>query len=125
MLLLLRHLHRQLTLFRFLLLSFKMAKTRFLQSSFVSGELSPLLKGRVDLNQYYQGVQTAKNLVIVPQGGMKRRPGTQYVQTVLNKLTRNTTTATAPNGGTASNINDDNDSTVCTTTAGISTTIRM
>ena len=99
-----------------------MAKTRFLQSSFVSGELSPLLKGRVDLNQYYQGVQTAKNLVIVPQGGMKRRPGTQYVQTVLNKLTRNTTTATAPNGGTASNINDDNDSTVCTTTAGISTT---
>ena len=59
-----------------------MAKTRFLQSSFVSGELSPLLKGRVDLNQYYQGVQTAKNLVIVPQGGMKRRPGTQYVQTV-------------------------------------------
>lgn len=99
-----------------------MAKTRFLQSSFVSGELSPLLKGRVDLSQYYQGVQTAKNLVIVPQGGMKRRPGTEYVQTVLNKLARNTTAATAPNGGTAANINDGDDSTVCTTTAGISTT---
>ena len=99
-----------------------MAKTRFIQSSFVSGELSPLLKGRIDLNQYYQGVQTAKNVVIVPQGGMKRRPGTQYVQTVLNGLSRNTTAATVVNGGTAANINDDNDSTVSVTTVGISTT---
>ena len=99
-----------------------MAKTRFIQSSFVSGELSPLLKGRIDLNQYYQGVQTAKNVVIVPQGGMKRRPGTQYVQTVLNALSRNTTAATVVNGGTAANINDDNDSTVSVTTVGISTT---
>jgi len=98
------------------------AKTRFIQSSFVSGELSPLLKGRIDLAQYYQGVQTAKNVVIVPQGGMKRRPGTEYVQTVINTLTRNTTVATAPNGGTAASVNDDNDATVCTTTAGISTT---
>ena len=99
-----------------------MAKTRFIQSSFVSGELSPLLKGRIDLAQYYQGVQTAKNVVIVPQGGMKRRPGTEYIQTVINTLARNTTAATAPNGGTAANVNDDNDSTVCTTTVGISTT---
>ena len=99
-----------------------MAKTRFIQSSFVSGELSPLLKGRIDLAQYYQGVQTAKNVVIVPQGGMKRRPGTEYVQTIINTLTRNTTVATAPNGGTAASVNDDNDATVCTTTVGISTT---
>ena len=88
----------------------------------MSGELSPLLKGRIDLTQYYQGVQTAKNLVIVPQGGMKRRPGTEYVQTVINTLTRNTTVPTVPNGGTAANVNDDNDSTVSTTTNNISTT---
>lgn len=99
-----------------------MAKTRFIQSSFVSGELSPLLKGRIDLTQYYQGVQTAKNLVIVPQGGMKRRPGTEYVQTVINTLTRNTTVPTVPNGGTAGNVNDDDDTTVSTTTSNISTT---
>ena len=99
-----------------------MAKTRFIQSSFVSGELSPLLKGRIDLTQYYQGVQTAKNLVIVPQGGMKRRPGTEYVQTVINTLTRNTTVPTVPNGGTAANVNDDDDTTVSTTTSNISTT---
>ena len=42
-----------------------MAKTRFIQSSFVSGELSPLLKGRIDINQYYQAVETADNVVIV------------------------------------------------------------
>ena len=76
-----------------------MAKTRFIQSSFVSGELSPLLKGRIDLAQYYQGVQTAKNVVIVPQGGMKRRPGAESVQTVINTLSRNTTLPTVPNGG--------------------------
>ena len=86
-----------------------MAKTRFIQSSFVSGELSPLLKGRIDLAQYYQGVQTAKNVVIVPQGGMKRRPGAEYVQTVINTLSRNTTVPTIPTGigGNAGNINDD------------------
>ena len=56
-----------------------MAKSKFLQSSFVSGELSPLLKGRVDLEQYYQGVATAENVLIVPQGGLKRRAGTQHV----------------------------------------------
>jgi hypothetical protein len=56
-----------------------MAKTRFIQSSFVSGELSPLLKGRIDINQYYQAVETADNVVIVPQGGMRRRPGTSFV----------------------------------------------
>ena len=56
-----------------------MAKSKFLQSSFVSGELSPLLKGRVDLEQYYQGTQTAENVLIVPQGGLKRRAGTQHV----------------------------------------------
>jgi hypothetical protein len=56
-----------------------MAKSKFLQSSFVSGELSPLLKGRVDLEQYYQGVATAENVLIVPQGGLKRRAGTQHI----------------------------------------------
>jgi len=57
-----------------------------MQSSFVSGELSPLLKGRVDLDQYYQGMETAENVLIVPQGGLKRRAGTQHVDTAENIL---------------------------------------
>ena len=56
-----------------------MAKSYFSQNSFVSGELSPLLKGRIDLDQYYQGLETAENVLIVPQGGLKRRAGTQHV----------------------------------------------
>ncbi len=61
-----------------------MARSKFLQSSFVSGELSPLLKGRVDLDQYYQGMETAENVLIVPQGGLKRRAGTQHVDLAEN-----------------------------------------
>ena len=63
-----------------------MAKSYFSQNSFVSGELSPLLKGRIDLDQYYQGLETAENVLIVPQGGLKRRAGTQHVDTAENIL---------------------------------------
>ena len=98
-----------------------MAKTRFIQSSFVSGELSPLLKGRVDINQYYQAVETADNVVIVPQGGMKRRPGTEYIGTVVENLSRFKGAPTMPNGGSTSIINDGNDATTTSTTTPIGT----
>jgi hypothetical protein len=99
-----------------------MAKTRFIQSSFVSGELSPLLKGRTDINQYYQAVETADNVVIVPQGGMKRRPGTEYIGTVVENLSRYKGAPTMPNGGSTSIINDNNDATTTSTTNAIGTT---
>ena len=99
-----------------------MAKSRFLQNNFVSGELSPLLRGRTDINQYYQGLQTAKNVVLVPQGGVKRRPGTQHIDTVLNKLERLTAqNPIMPNGGSGSVANDGDDTTITSTTLGIST----
>ena len=100
-----------------------MAKSRFVQNNFVSGELSPLLRGRTDINQYYQGAQTAKNVVIVPQGGMRRRPGGQFIDIVPEKLSRLTGgTMSMPNGGTPANIDDGNDATNTATTVGISTT---
>jgi hypothetical protein len=99
-----------------------MARSRFFQSSLVSGALSPLLKGRVDIDQYYQGAEVAKNLVIVPQGGMKRRAGTQYIDRALNVLERLTGTMTMPNGGTPGDIDDENDATSTSTTTNISTT---
>ncbi|MEK9983280.1 MAG: hypothetical protein VW879_00935 [Opitutae bacterium] len=98
-----------------------MAKSRFVQNNFVSGELSPLLRGRTDINQYYQGAQTAKNVVIVPQGGMRRRPGTEYLQDVPPIVTRYTSAPTMPRGGTGATINDGDDATTSTTTTGIST----
>lgn len=99
-----------------------MAKSRFIQSTFVSGALSPLLKGRIDLQQYYQGVETARNVVIVPQGGMKRRGGTEYIDTSLSRLAYPAPVMTTPNGGTPGNLRDLNDSTVSVTTTGVSTT---
>lgn len=96
-----------------------MAKSRFLQSNFVSGELSPLLVGRSDLDQYYQGAQIAENLVIVPQGGLKRRAGTEYLGKALTLLERVTVAPTMINGGTAATINDGDDTTNTATTTVI------
>lgn len=98
-----------------------MAKTRFIQSSFVSGELSPLLKGRVDVNQYYQATETADNVVIVPQGGLRRRPGTEFIGEQVGGLDEQTGTPTMPEGGSGLNINDGSDVTN-TTTGAIGTT---
>jgi hypothetical protein len=84
-----------------------MPKSQFQQTSFASGELSPLLRGRTDLDQYYQGAQQAEGVVIVPQGGVKRRPGLEHIDGVLSPLVRQTSvTPTMPNGGTGSAIND-------------------
>ena len=99
-----------------------MAKTRFIQSSFVSGELSPLLKGRIDINQYYQAVETADNVVIVPQGGMRRRPGTEFIAQTTRNLVNWAYTGTMPNGGTASVLESPTDSPTTSTTTPIGIT---
>lgn len=100
-----------------------MAKTRAIQNTFLSGELSPLLLGNTSIQQYYQGLKQALNTVIVPQGGVKRRGGLNYALTPLNILTRYTgTLPTMPNGGTAADINDGDDTTRTATTVSISTT---
>ena len=54
-----------------------------LQSSVNRGELDPKIVGRVDLNQYYQGVSTGTNVVCIPQGGVTKRPGLEYIDTAL------------------------------------------
>jgi hypothetical protein len=99
-----------------------MAKTRYIQSNFVSGELSPLLKGRIDINQYYQAAETASNVVIVPQGGLRRRPGTSFVGQGVPTLVFHAWTGTMPNGGTVSSLNDDDRSTSTQTTTPPGTT---
>ena len=98
-----------------------MAKSRYIQSNFVSGELSPLLKGRIDINQYYQAAETADNVVIVPQGGLRRRPGTEFIGETVGGLTFQTGTPTMPEGGSGLLINDGSDVTT-TTTGAIGTT---
>jgi len=99
-----------------------MAKSRFIQNNFVSGELSPLLRGRTDLQQYYQACETADNVVIVPQGGLRRRPGTEFIGECVKGISKMSPTYTMPNGGTTSVLNDGDDTTTTSTTAGIGTT---
>jgi len=98
-----------------------MAKTRFIQSSFNSGVLSPLIKGRVDLQQYYNGLEVGDEVILLPQGGLKRRPGTKFIDAALPVMSRNETVPTMPNGGTAADINDDDDTTDTVTTTSIGT----
>jgi hypothetical protein len=56
-----------------------MARFVQLQTNFTTGELDPLLRARVDLDQYGNALQKATNVVIQPQGGLKRRPGLKHL----------------------------------------------
>jgi len=50
-----------------------------LQASFTSGEVSPILHARVDLARYSTGAVRVENFIILPQGGLSRRPGFKTV----------------------------------------------
>lgn len=59
-----------------------MPKLTTIQTSFSSGELSPLMKGRTSLAQYANGCSTLQNMVVLPQGGITKRPGTKFIHEV-------------------------------------------
>ncbi len=59
-----------------------MPKMTHVQNSFSSGELSPLLKGRTQMAQYKNGCQTLENFIVLPQGGVTKRPGTKFIKEV-------------------------------------------
>jgi hypothetical protein len=62
-------------------------------TNFSTGELDPLLRARVDLQQYGNALSKATNVLIQPQGGLRRRPGTKHILELPN-----TSTASAGNG---------------------------
>ena len=49
------------------------------QTNFSVGELDPLIRARTDLQQYQNALEEATNIIIQPQGGFRRRDGTQFV----------------------------------------------
>lgn len=51
-------------------------------NAFNSGELSPLLDGRTDVQKYYSGCKTLENFLVLSYGGVERRPGTKYIASV-------------------------------------------
>ena len=56
-----------------------MARFVSIQTNFSTGEMDPLLRARVDLPAYKNALEEATNVVIQPQGGLRRRAGTRFI----------------------------------------------
>lgn len=57
------------------------AKTiRHLLTAFLTGEISPLLAGRVDTQQYAYGLETCENFVPMNEGPLVKRPGFEFIR---------------------------------------------
>lgn len=65
-----------------------MSKSYAAQTAFTQGYLSPYLRGRTDLQQYYNGVARLKNYVVMKQGGVKPFPGSKFVLTAAASSSR-------------------------------------
>ena len=93
-----------------------MARSNFVQNKFVSGELSESIKARTDLEQYYQGMEIATNVVTTPQGGVKRRMGSEFVDVPQGKTVRMTnnffSSSNVKTGSSVSDLDDNDTSTV-------------
>ena len=64
-----------------------------IQTNFSTGELDPLLRSRIDLAQYNNALAKATNVLVQPQGGIRRRPGLKHIIELPN-----TSTESAGNG---------------------------
>jgi hypothetical protein len=61
-----------------------MARFVSIQTNFSTGEMDPLLRARIDLESYPNALAQATNVVVQPQGGMRRRPGTRRLLNLPN-----------------------------------------
>ena len=59
-----------------------MTRVRQVKTTFTAGEVSRDLLGRGDLRAYENGAKTLRNLFIFPTGGVTRRAGLGYIDTV-------------------------------------------
>lgn len=59
-----------------------MARVQHVVNAFNTGEISPHLYGRDDLEKYNAAGQTIKNFIVHAEGGAHRRQGTRYVTEV-------------------------------------------
>lgn len=59
-----------------------MAQLKVIQNSFTSGEVGAYLDAREDLDIYRTGAKTIENFFVLPQGGLLRRGGFEYISGV-------------------------------------------
>jgi hypothetical protein len=48
-------------------------------SSFTAGEISPKFEGRINIEKYKEGLADLTNMIVIPSGGVTRRPGTEFL----------------------------------------------
>lgn len=65
-----------------------MARSAPALSSFTAGEISPRLEGQISLEKYRQGLSELTNMVVMPHGGVTRRPGTEFLGEVKNSAAK-------------------------------------
>lgn len=64
-------------------------RLKTLQASFVAGELSPEVFGRIDQDIYAKGAGQLRNVYVNPQGHLSRREGLQFIDsTTTNQAAR-------------------------------------
>lgn len=59
-----------------------MATIKQLKTNFVAGEIDPLMIARPDIKHYHNGARKMRNVVTIPQGGFRTRPGSRYLHHV-------------------------------------------
>lgn len=65
-----------------------MAVSTLIQNSFTAGELDPKLRSRIDIANFYTGASKLRNVLAIPQGAVKRRPGLEYLNYTLSKTNK-------------------------------------
>lgn len=63
-----------------------MAKINLIKNNFTSGELSPHIWMRTDLQQYRNGTKEMLNFLPIVEGGLKRRGGTEALTTATDAI---------------------------------------
>ena len=59
-----------------------MARSAPAYSAFTAGEISPKFEGRIEIQKYSEGLAELTNMIVLPSGGVTRRPGTEFIAEV-------------------------------------------
>lgn len=59
-----------------------MPRISIIQTNFTAGEISPKVRGRVDVARYQNGAEALRNVIVNVYGGAERAPGTRMIEPV-------------------------------------------
>lgn len=64
-----------------------MARGQVLITNGTAGEITPLMDVRSDTQKYKNGMSLVRNGIVIPHGGIRKRPGTMHIQQVKSEVT--------------------------------------